>query len=299
MSSRSVPAAPPGPPAGAPPTDLRHYNIIEASTSQTKRSVRFAGAEDEEKEKEGADDDEGEEETSESDSDGEEFDPDALPESLNTKSAISLPHVPPPPPSGPPPLFTPRFPPPGVRLPPGPPPGLPSSLRPPPPLPRGSMSFPNVPHPPPHLPTIPPPSHLTQPHIQSQAVLSSRQQQQQQQQPSFSQSYSTGSSSGELKTSNKESAGTTRGRKGPIISAQPQLRNIQAEVTRFMPTSLLVRREVPKPTAGKIKTMKPLQGVTSGAGSGGLMNRGRESGRGGGVQGDAYNAFMREMEGIL
>ena len=77
-----------------------------------------------------------------------------------------------------------------------------------------------------------------------------------------------------------------------MISAQPQLRNIQAEVTKFMPTSLRVRREVPKAAAGKMKS-KPVSG------GGGLTSGGREGVRGGGVQGDAYNSFMRDIEGIL
>ena len=61
-----------------------------------------------------------------------------------------------------------------------------------------------------------------------------------------------------------------------------------------MPTSLRVRREVPKHAAGKVKTTaKAPQAM---AGSGGV---GREGGRGGGLQGDAYESFMKEMEGIL
>ena len=86
---------------------------------------------------------------------------------------------------------------------------------------------------------------------------------------------------------------------GAIISAQPQLRNIQAEVTKFMPTSLRVRREVPKPSGSKVKAVKPLgqTGGISGAVASGARNT--EKGRGSGIQGDAYNAFMKEMEGFL
>ena len=59
-----------------------------------------------------------------------------------------------------------------------------------------------------------------------------------------------------------------------------------------MPTSLRVRREVPKQAAGKVKPAKTQ--VVTGSGL-----TGRDRGRGGGVQGDAYEAFMKEMEGFL
>lgn len=204
---------------------------------------------------------------------GEDFDPDALPESSQAKSAAppTLPRLPPPPPPGPPPLFTPRFPPPGIGIPPGPPPGLPPSLQPP----RAGITLP----PPPPRPLVPP-SQSSRPHIQSQAVLTSHQR--------------TPSITG-MATKNP----TGKESQGAIISAQPQLRNIQAEVTKFMPTSLRVRREVPKPSGSKVKTVKPLgqAGGISGPVAG--VSRSTEKGRGIGVQGDAYDAFMKEMEGFL
>ena len=237
---------------------------METSLSQPKRSVRFAAAEDnkseEEKERAKVEDEEEEEEegSSESSDSEEDFDPDAPLEAPPVKSAPpTAPQIPPPPPAGPPPLFPPRFPPPSaIRLPPGPPPGLPPGLRPP-------SLFP--PPPPPQI-SAPP----SRPHIQSQAVLSSR---------------PRPSSTGER--------GGRAAEQGAVISAQPQLRNIQAEVTKFMPTSLRVRREVPKQSAGKLKTAKPTQAPS------GLVGVAREGGRGSRIQGDAYEAFMKEMEGFL
>ena len=217
--------------------------------------------EEEEGEGEWDEDEDRDDESSESESDGEDFDPDALLEAPPTKTAAlppTIPQIPAPPPLVPPPLFAPRFPPPGVRMPPGPPPGLPPGFPPPPRLPI-------------------PPSHSSHPHIQSQAVLSTHSRN-----PSF------------LTTRGSRGGGSsTKGGQGAVISAQPQLRNIQAEVTKFMPTSLLVRREVPKPAASKAKAGKAPGGqMTSSAG--GTTSRGR-----GGVQGDAYESFMKEMEGFL
>lgn len=221
----------------------------------------------EEEEEEGVGDDQDQDkddDSSESESDGEDFDPDAPLEALEAPQPkrASLPVMPqilPPPPPGPPPLFGPRFPPPGVRIPPGPPPGLPPGFPPPPRLPI-------------------PPSHSSQPHIQSQAVLSANPR-------SVLSTAARGS---------KEGGAGGKGGQGAVISAQPQLRNIQAEVTKFMPTSLRVRREVPKPAASKVKAGKApgAQPMSSSA----VI---RDKGRGGGVQGDAYDAFMKEMEGFL
>ena len=78
-----------------------------------------------------------------------------------------------------------------------------------------------------------------------------------------------------------------------VISAQPQLRNMTAEVTKFMPTSLRVRRDQPKATKPKLKLN---QEVTQ------QQSTGQIVGTGGGrvhVQGDAYDTFMHEMQGLL
>lgn len=79
-----------------------------------------------------------------------------------------------------------------------------------------------------------------------------------------------------------------------VISAQPQLRNMTAEVTKFMPTSLRVRRDQPKSGKPKLKLGQQEQssgrgqGVHSRTGSGGIH-----------VQGDAYDTFMHEMQDLL
>ncbi len=75
-----------------------------------------------------------------------------------------------------------------------------------------------------------------------------------------------------------------------VISAQPQLRNMTAEVTKFMPTSLRVRRNHPKPSTSKLKpavptSAPPIKSATK-------ANHPP-------TQGDAYDAFMREMQGLF
>lgn len=82
----------------------------------------------------------------------------------------------------------------------------------------------------------------------------------------------------------------------PVISAQPQLRNVQAEVTKFMPTSLRVRRDQPKGVKAKLRTAGGLAGK---GGEGSLSNPSSSSTSRPGMQGDAYKAFMEEMQGLL
>lgn len=161
--------------------------------------------------------------------------------------------MPPPAPPGPPPLFRQGFPP-HIGLPPRPPPGGPP--------PRFGA---------PPKPLIPP--NPNRPHIQSGAVLSAP--------PRRNQPSTTAASES-----------TSSGKGGAIISAQPQLRNMTAEVTKFMPTSLRVRRDQPKgvkPAKPKAPgMMQPRQVVTQ---------RAKIPARG--MQGDAYDAFMKEMEGLI
>jgi WW domain-binding protein 11 len=86
--------------------------------------------------------------------------------------------------------------------------------------------------------------------------------------------------------------------RGAIISAQPQLRNMTAEVTKFMPTSLRVRRDQPKGT----KVMKPkaapglVQPRQVAATQQKLAQQQRLNIP---SRGDAYDAFMKEMEGLI
>ena len=86
---------------------------------------------------------------------------------------------------------------------------------------------------------------------------------------------------------------------GPVISAQPQLRNMTAEITKFMPTSLRVRRDQPKSSKPKLKLgedslqqQQTQQAMMQG------VPRGRPT-AGAHVQGDAYDTFMHEMQGLL
>ena len=178
--------------------------------------------------------------------------------------------MPPPAPPGPPPLFGQGFPPPPIGLPPRPPPpgGPPPRFGPPPP----SASGPRAPK-----PLIPP--NPNRPHIQSSAVLSAPPMRNQ---PSMSAEPST--------------AGSVKQR-GAIISAQPQLRNMTAEVTKFMPTSLRVRRDQPKGTKVKPKAapglMQPRQVAAT------QQKKPQQQRLNIPSRGDAYDAFMKEMEGLI
>lgn len=149
-----------------------------------------------------------------------------------------------------------------VLRPPPPPPGMPPVQ---PLFPPSRMGA--LPPPPPGLP--PPPNNFLlvpntprvqqQPHIQSQPVLKA--------------------------PASEETIGSA------TISAQPQIRNIQAEVTKFMPTSLKVRRDQPKAIRKKLPTKT--QGISS-VSSQYTSSRAMQD-----ETGDAYDAFMKEMDGLL
>lgn len=71
------------------------------------------------------------------------------------------------------------------------------------------------------------------------------------------------------------------------IEAKPQIRSLSADVTRFLPTALRVKRE-DKKKAGKTQTdVKEL-------GAGKAEEADRKP-----TKDDAYSQFMREMEGLL
>lgn len=156
------------------------------------------------------------------------------------------------------------------KAPPGPPPGQPPTLlRVPPPAPPGPPPLfpphfgmpPGLPPAPPSFGSVPRPLMMP-PQVHSQAVLSAP--------PT------------RIKSGSKPA--------GAVISAQPQLRNMTAEVTKFMPTSLRVRRDHPKVNKPKMKLgqQEPTQQIS-----------GRSQGVGSGMQGDAYDTFMHEMQGLL
>ena len=65
---------------------------------------------------------------------------------------------------------------------------------------------------------------------------------------------------------------------------------MQAEVTKFLPTSLRIRRDQPK--AVKSKVRGPVVSVQSSTKS--VSNTVTT-----GIRGDAYEAFMKEMQGLL
>lgn len=152
-----------------------------------------------------------------------------------------------------------------TKIPPPPPPGPPPNFAHPLPLFPQSSQFPPPPPPPPppvlprrrtHPPPPPPPLfNKPSPHIQSTPVSTNQ---------------------------------------APVISAQPQLRNVQAEVTKFMPTSLRVRRDQPKAVKAKMRTNLSNEGLATKGSSGSSSSSGRSL-----VQGDAYETFMAEMQGLL
>lgn len=169
-------------------------------------------------------------------------------------------------PPGPPPLLfstgttlrLPPGPPPGrPLLPPGPPPGLPPRLamRMPPAPPRMIR----IPGPPP--PTMPPGnlSSLVQPNVLSAA-------------PQL--------------VHRMEST-----KQGATISAKPQIRNLSADVTRFVPSTLRVKREDKKPKTNTRALVHELKQKEYHSHKNALAS--------GHTKDDAYKLFMQEMEGLL
>lgn len=188
-------------------------------------------------------------------------------------------------PPGPPP-GRPPGPPPGMpgMVPPGPPPGLPPNImahamargpRPlmqqPMPLPPVRPGMPRPPGPPPGM--MPPPPHG--------AVLSAP--------PTFISKPPMANPAGEVgkgATISKEATAT--------ISAKPQLRNTQAELTKLVPTALRVKREQPKskaklrPPGAVPETVESIPQQVS-------QPKVAETG----TKDDAYALFMKEMQGLL
>lgn len=65
------------------------------------------------------------------------------------------------------------------------------------------------------------------------------------------------------------------------IEAKPQLRNLSADIMRFTPTSLRIKREPGKRTTKEVSAAPPVSSVTAP------------------TKDDAYEIFMREMENLL
>eukprot|EP00731_Ephydatia_muelleri_P028524 Em0020g168a len=248
---------PPGPPPGAPPPDIVPTGVIVQEYKAPKKSVRFAeGSDGSDSDSEDGGDEGGTVSSHPAPPSG------FLPPSGMIPSMTML-QAPPPAPPGPPPMIF-------SRMPPGPPPGMPpppSRFPPPPPL-GGPSGF-NMGGAPPR-PLMPP--NLNRPHIQSQAVITAA--------PVKGKPPSSTSLSSSSKSTDA------------IISAQPLLRNMQAEVTKFMPTTLRVRRDQPKTNKAKTKPGQPATVPPPRP----MPNPTRGSG---GMQGDAYEAFMKEMQDLL
>ena len=89
------------------------------------------------------------------------------------------------------------------------------------------------------------------------------------------------------------------GKQDAVISAKPQLRNTQAELTRLVPVALRVKREQPKTNKQKVKSAiaeesfrpAPTAASSGGAGGGQVVHAPTKD--------DAYAQFMKEMEILL
>ncbi|KAF7248677.1 WW domain-binding protein 11 [Varanus komodoensis] len=185
---------------------------------------------------------------------------------------------------GPLPRLLPPGPPPG--RPPGPPPGPPPGLPPGPP-PRGPPprlpppAPPGIPPPRPGMlrpPLVPPPGLFPPAPIPNPGVLSAP--------PSLIQ----------RPKADDTSTATIEKKATATISAKPQITNPKAEITRFVPTALRVRRENKGTTASTQR--KPddepsvqISKATPKAGSSAPVSVQTKD--------DVYEAFMKEMEGLL
>uniref|UniRef100_A0A3Q1LYL8 WW domain binding protein 11 n=1 Tax=Bos taurus TaxID=9913 RepID=A0A3Q1LYL8_BOVIN len=181
-------------------------------------------------------------------------------------SQIQAPPMPGPPPLGPPPAPPLRPPGPPTGLPPGPPPGIP------PPRP-GMMRPPLVPPLGPAPPGLFPPAPLPNP-----GVLSAP--------PNLIQ----------RPKADDTSAATIEKKATATISAKPQITNPKAEITRFVPTALRVRRENKGAAAAPQRKSEDDSAVP-------LAKTAPKSGPSVPVsvqtKDDVYEAFMKEMEGLL
>lgn len=145
----------------------------------------------------------------------------------------------------PPPLMF-RHPPPGL-----PPPSLPP-MGPPPPMRMG---------PPPHRPPPPP---MLRPPVVAPSVLSAP--------PSLIQ---------RLPPEEQRGGPLAQQQQQATIEAKPQLRNLSADIMRFTPTSLRVKREPGRRAAKEISSAPTVSSVTAP------------------TKDDAYEVFMKEMENLL
>ncbi|XP_015669917.1 WW domain-binding protein 11 [Protobothrops mucrosquamatus] len=185
---------------------------------------------------------------------------------------------------GPLPRLLPPGPPPG--RPPGPPPGPPPGLPPGPP-PRGPPprlpppAPPGIPPPRPGMlrpPLVPPPGLFPPAPIPNPGVLSAP--------PSLIQRPKT----------DDTSAATIEKKATATISAKPQITNPKAEITRFVPTALRVRRENKGTAASVLRKPddEPSVQITKT-----IPKVGSSAPVSVQTKDDVYEAFMKEMEGLL
>lgn len=177
---------------------------------------------------------------------------------------------PPPPLRGvpPPPRMVPPGPPPGrpPTAPPGPPPGAP-------PLGRAGP----LPRIPPHMIPLPPPRPGGPPRMGTVK-------------PPTGVNPNVLSAPPSIRIPGKEEESEEQ-RSSATIEAKPQLRNLQADVTRFMPTSLRVKRDG-KGKAKPAKTNEPEKEAVQ-------VKKAPAPGAQGPNKEDAYLKFMDEMQGLL
>lgn len=185
---------------------------------------------------------------------------DPIPASQTTQQPQPQPPIPPPL------MYTSGAP---LRLPPGPPPGRPLiPPGPPPGLPPPRLSIPRMPPAPPRIIRLsgPPPNLGGPPNLPlgTPNVLSAAPQ---------------------LINRNEPM------KQGATIMAKPQIRNLSADVTRFVPSTLRVKREDKKPkqnTRALANELKQKEFMSSQAVVSGRPNKD-----------DAYMQFMKEMQGLL
>lgn len=155
--------------------------------------------------------------------------------------------------SAPPPHMFPT----NIRLPPGPPPGRPLLPPGPPPglPPRLPLRLPQVA---PRMIRIPGPPQIIQPNVLSAAP------------QLINRSEST--------------------KQGATISAKPQIRNLSADVTRFVPSALRVKREDKKPSKNPSAFAREMKQKEFNMHQNALAGHTKD---------DAYKQFMNEMENLL
>ncbi|EZA48356.1 WW domain-binding protein [Ooceraea biroi] len=169
----------------------------------------------------------------------------------------------------PPPLHL-RMPPPpppriGLRLPPGPPPGMPRILRP------GPPSIPRMPPPQMQMSNM---SNISNSQMQTQSGTTA--------QPKTPNVLSAAPQL--INRKDKEGKSTT------TIEAKPQIRNLAADVTRFLPTSLRVKRD-----DKKREKFSNISRITERLPEAQPLRTAQQPK----TKDDAYMQFMQEMEGLL